>query len=53
MITSMNHFFHVSIALTSTDELTCHVLMPMRYQMLYNHNLEQLPGLELCKDMTK
>ena len=46
-------FFHVSVAFISSDELVRYVSMPMQYQTLHNHKLEQLYSLELCEGMTK
>ena len=49
----VTNFFHVSVAFISIDELVCYIFMPMPYEMLHNHKLEQLYSLELCEGMTK
>ena len=50
---SMKHFFYVSVAFISIDELVRYIFMPMQYQRLHKHKLEQLNSLELCEGMTK
>ena len=48
-----SNFFHVSVAFISIDELVRYVFMPMQYQPLHSHKLEQLYSFELCEGMTK